>query len=244
MFAGIVCVSGAVGEDDQPFQFREPERFWMHQVVFQKRGIVIEDDDFIVRDRYWILDKSVIGQVVKVDSLARGVNLTVRFDEMGAGWQAKGINVRDRTLTTTQRSVTVRPERYGDGATVETDEVTFSCRIEGDRVDPDRCGLIVRREGNVIFVRFPSSLISLISPSVGDRVIRSFDWHDGLADGGSRPSGVDLEGSTDCFGIVERERDDKGFIDVRWERTGRRKRHRFDNVGYYDVQLVSDAGDP
>lgn len=241
--AFVVCLAWAwvcSAEDDRPYQFREPKQFWVHQVIFQKRGIVIEDDDFIVRQRYWILDRAVIGQVVQVNVLDEGIDLLVRFDNM-EGWQTKGINIRNRQVSRTERSVTIRPDYYGDGVEVDSDEVTFSYTIEGEEVAPDRCGLIVRREGNVVFVRFPSSLVSLVSPQVGDRVTRSFDWHDGFADGGSEPTGKGGEESSSCVGVVERERDEQGFIDVRWERTGRRKRHRFDNFGYYDVQLAAPA---
>lgn len=240
---GSSCCVAMGADDDRPHQFREPMEFWLHQMVFQKRGIVVEDDDYIVRQRYWVLDHSVCGQVVQVDATKDGTYLTVRFKSMGPGWQTQGVNIRNRTVTHSKRTVAIRDEPYGDGVEAEMDEVTFSYTIEGEEVDPLRCGVIVRREGNVVFVSFPSSLVSLVSPRVGDRVIRSFDWHDGFADGGSQAVGVDSAGLGDCFGVVERERDEKGFIDVRWERTGRRKRHRFDNCGYYDVRLVVAADD-
>jgi hypothetical protein len=239
-----MCLCVAAGaEERQPYQFREPKQFWMHQFVFQKRGIVVEDDDYIVRKRYWVLDTAVKGQVVQVDAIENGLDLTVRFDSMGSGWNTVGINVQNRRVTKTKRTETIRPDAYGDGTNIEVDEVTFSYTVEGEEVDHDRCGLIVRREGGVVFVRFPSSLLSLVSPRVGDRVARSFDWHDGFADGGRQSQGIDPQLPEGCYGIVESERDEKGFIDVRWERTGRRKRHRFDNFGFYDVQLVRPDGD-
>lgn len=238
--ACICCLGGSVAEDDRPYQFREPRQFWMHQIVFQKRGIVIEDDDYIVRKRYWVLDRAVVGQVVQVDPLEKGLDLLVRFDST-SGWQVKGSNIQNRRVSTTKRHETIRPNYSGDGLDIDSDEVTFSYTIEGEEVDPDRSGLIVRREGNVVFVRFPSSLISLVSPRVGDRVKRSHDWHDGFADGGLQPTGAAADQSAECVGIVERERDEQGFVDVRWERTGRRKRHRFDNFGYYDIQLAEPA---
>ena len=240
LFQGVFASESG---EDRPYQFREPKRFWLHQAVFQKRGIVIEDDDFIVRKRYWVLDRAVVGQVVQVDTLEKGLDLLVRFDSM-AGWQTTGMNIQNRMVAETERSVTIRQDYSGDGVEVDTDEVTFSYTIEGEEVDPDRCGVIERREGNVVFVRFPSSLMSLVSPRVGDRVTRSFDWHDGFADGGSDATGLGPEHPEECFGIVERERDEKGFIYVRWERTGRKKSHRFDNYGYYDVQLAVPAERP
>lgn len=237
-FAFVLLVaSQATAQDDGPYQFREPEKFWKDKVVFQKRGIVIEDDDFIVRKRYWVLDQSVTGQVVSVEPAdKKDVFLTVRFDGMGGGWRQRGINVRDRTVSRTRRDVTVRSDPYGDGANVNVDEVTFSYRIEGEQVDPNRCGVIVGREGPVTMVRFPNHIVSLVSPRKGDTVVRSWDWHDGFADGGRSARGRFETSFGECVGTVLCDRDEHGFIEVEWQKTKRKKSHRFDHFGYFDIE--------
>lgn len=243
----LICWSGLVvrgGDDDRPYQFRDPKRFWLRQQVVQRRGIVVEDDDYIVRRQYWVLDPTVVGQVTDVEVVKDGVFVTARFDGIGAGWQKCGINMQDRTVSKTSRATTIRPDSYGDVTDIQTDEVTFSYRLEGDEVDPAVCGLMVRNDGRVVVVRFPAALVSLVSPRVGDEVVRSWDWHDGFADGGDTAVGMQRGSAGDCVGVVESERDEKGFINVRWKQTGRRKSHRFDNFGYYDIQLANEPERP
>jgi hypothetical protein len=220
-----------------PFQVREPEMFWSGKTVFQKRGIVIEDEDFIIRERYWTLDQSVTGKVIDVE-LADGKDtfVTVGFDGMGGGWRAESVNIRDRVVSKTERTLTIRPDHYGDGTKVEVDEVTVTHRIEGDQVEPNRCGVLVRHEGAAIAVRFPGNLLSVVSPRKGDAVVRSWDWHDGFADGGLEPKGRGSEASRECVGRVVRDRDADGFLEIEWEKTKRKKLHRFDHAGYYDVE--------
>jgi len=223
----------------EPYQYENPRAFWLNKTVFQKRGIVIEDHDYIIRDRYWILDSKVYGQVTDVEQGDRQAWLIVQFEGgMGGGWQSKGVNVRDRRVVNKQRTVTIRNDPYGDGTRAHVDEISFSYRIEGEQVEPGRCGVIIRHEGRLTVVRFPASLMSLISPQVGDAVRRSWDWHDGVADGAARPTGKDT--CSACTGTVTKERDDKGFVDVRWNLTGRNKSHRFDNLGYYDIEPIDE----
>lgn len=244
-FLVLSCCCGVLAcggdDDDRPYQLREPKQFWLQQKIFQKRGIVVEDDDCIVRRQYWVLDQTVVGQVTDVEVVKDGVFVTARFDGIGAGWQKRGINMQDRRVSKTSRSTTVRPNPYGDGAEIRSDEVTFSYRLEGEEVDPSFCGLLLQHDERVVVVRFPAALVSLVSPRFGDEVVRSWDWHDGFADGGDTAVGMQHGSAGDCVGVVESERDDKGFINVRWKQTGRRKSHRFDNFGYYDVQLANDT---
>lgn len=246
LLASICCGGVFVhGEDDdRPYQFRDPKRFWLEQQVFQKRGIVVEDDDYIVRRCYWVLDPTVVGQVTDVEVVDDGAFLTVRFENIGGGWRKHGINMQDRAVSKTSRATTVRTDPYGDGADIQTDEVTFSYRIEGEEVDPAFCGLLLRIDDRMAVVRFPVSLVSLAPPRVGDEVVRSWDWHDGFADGGDRAVGMNSGSADDCVGVVESQRDDKGFVNVRWKQTGRRKSHRFDNFGYYDIQLSNETPEP
>jgi hypothetical protein len=233
--ADILVSTTLIGSE--PYQFRDPKAFWLDKTVFQKRGVVVEDQDLIIREQYWVLDRTVQGQVIEVEQGDAKVWLIVQFEGgMGGGWERKGINVRDRTIVRTQRTVTIRNDPYGDGGHVHVDEVSLAHRIEGDQIDSDRCGVIIRQEGRITVVRFPASLVSLTSPRVGEAVRRSWDWHDGLADGGTRPTGI--ETCSGCTGTVTKERDEKGFVDVRWNVTGRNKSHRFDHLGYYDVEPV------
>lgn len=237
----LVLVAGTASpeDDDRPSQVRDPQAFWQRKVVFQKLGIVIEDEDYIVRERYWVLDKSVTGSVTDVDVMADSTAVVeVRFDGRDRGWRQHGVNIRDRRVSRTNRTVNIRPEPYGDGLRVDADEVTFSYRIEGEEVDPARCGVIVRLEGDVTVVRFPCHLAALAAPRKGDVVMRSADWHDGFADGGTKPTGPLEQSSVACVGTVEGERDEDGFVAVRWHKTGRKKSHRFDHHGYYDIELV------
>lgn len=237
-FAACVC-GGVIDDEEGPVQFRDPKAFWMHKVVFQKRGIVIEDEDFIVRNAYWVLTPSAQGQVVGVEQVDRsGVFVEVRFDETNAGWNRHGINIRNRAMENRHRTVRIRPDPYGDGAEIEADEVTYSYTIEGVEVERSRCGLIIRREGDVTVVRFPCHLVALVSPLPGDTVQRSGDWQDGYSDGGRKPRGPHEGSANDCIGRVLSERDREGFVSVRWEKTGRKKLHRFDHLGYYDIEVV------
>jgi hypothetical protein len=64
---------------EQPSQFRNPVGFWSGRRVIQKRGIVIEDRDHIVRERYWVLDEYATGNVVEVSLVSTGARLRVRF---------------------------------------------------------------------------------------------------------------------------------------------------------------------
>ena len=210
----------------------------MHRNVVQKLGIVIEDEDYIIRKRYWVVDRSVVGQVVRVERVGERLFLTVQFPEMTAGWQERGINIQNRRVTTTQRTVQVRPESWSDGATIDVDEVTFTHEIQGEEVDSARCGLIILREGKALRVRYPSHLLASEPLRKGDTVMRSWDWHDGFADGGDTRVGSRREDPSACVGIVEAERDRNGFVSVKWIKTGRRKSHRFDHQGFYDIEKV------
>lgn len=230
----IVCAT--VAAEEIPFQSRDPENFWSEKIVIQKKGIVVEDEDCIVRRRYWVLDKSVTGRVVAVESVGQQVFLTVEYDGRGPGWVMTGINEQDRTVSNTQRNCRIRPDPYSDGTNVEMDEVTVTHSIQGVQMPPERCGLIVLEEGRAVRVRFPNHLIALESPRKKELVIRSWDWHDGHADGGDEPEGP-LRGPVgDRFGEVLTERDDKGFVKVLWHATGREKLHRFDRNGFYDIE--------
>ena len=240
LVVAIVALCGAQAEELKPYQFREPEKFWTGKKVIQKRGIVIEDPDYIVRNRYWVLDRSVTGRVVDVEAASgEKVFLSVRFDVVGAGWEEVGSPIRNRRVTNTRRTVRIRSDSYGEVAASEVDEVSFSYDIEGEQVEASRCGVIIAREGAVTVVRFPAMLISLVPLRKGDAVVRSDDWHDGFADGGDSPAGPHKSSMGDCVGVVTGERDKDGFVGVTWQKTGRKKSHRFDHRGYYDVQQAN-----
>lgn len=235
--AVLVCLfaSGAIAADSQaPYQEREPEKFWMQQTVFQKKGIVIEDSDYVVRKRYWVLDPTVKGRVVEVDRLLNEVLLSVRFQGISVGWREHGDSVRNRRVETTRRAV--RVNGWYEGGKVEADEVKFSYEIEGVKVSPERCGVITLREGQAVVVRFPSHLLSLEPLRKGDRVVRSWDWDGGFADGGNNATSSDQSTAAEFFGVVDSERDRHGFVAVTWAKTGRKKLHRYDHRGYFEIQ--------
>lgn len=230
---------GVASDDDTPFQYRSPMQFWAAKLVCQKKGIVIEDTDYIIRKRYWVLDRTLSGKVVDVEqSGGRKVFVTVRFDTSGGRWQEHGVNLQNRRVSTTKRTMRVRQDSYGDGYDVQEDQVTFSYDIQGEEVDPAKCGMLLRQEGDGAVVRFPVHLVSLAVLQKGDSVVRSWDWHDGFADGGNSPTGPRSEEDRGCVGTVEGDRDDDGFVNVKWEKTGRRKSHRFDHQGYYDIEKL------
>lgn len=232
------CATAAAKEI--PFQSSDPETFWTDKMVIQKKGIVVEDEDWIVRRRYWVLDKSVTGRVVAVESVGGQVFLTVEYDGRGPGWVMTGINEQDRTVSNTRRNYRIRPDPYSDGTDVEMDEVTVTHTIQGVQMPPERCGLIVFVEGRAVRVRFPVHLIALEGPRKKALVMRSWDWHDGHADGGDEPEGPLRGPVADRIGEVLMERDDKGFVKVLWHATGREKLHRFDRDGFYDIETVPD----
>jgi len=230
--SALTLVFGVCWADGEPYQKTEPEKFWMNRSVFQKKGIVIEDEDHIVRKRWWQLDSHATGKVIKVEVLAAGVFLHVRFEDGKRGWTERGVNRQNQRVTQGKRTTRIRPDSYGDGVTVEHDDVVWQYDIQGEEVEPRVCGLILEHGGGWVVVRFPSALIACVYPRKGDIVRRGADWSSG--EGGSADGGK----STSSIGEVLVERDKDGWVTVKWEKTGRTKDHRFDQRGYYDLEVM------
>jgi len=214
-----------------PSQHREPEKFWTGKKVFQKRGIVVEDQDFIVRDRYWELDTNAVGKVVGVRQTGMGPICRVVFVD-NEHWQKRGFEKKPVSQTVEKQSLQVTHAGY------EAVSISTSYRIEGVAVDRRLCGQIVSEDGTQRIVEFPAALLSRAMPRLNDKVVRGPDWCDGYADGGGVPIGQVEAGAAGCEGVVVKERDRDGNIDIEWVRTGRVTTHRFDSRDFYDIELA------
>lgn len=216
-----------------PAQLRDPERFWAGKKVFQKLGIVVVDKDFIVRDRYWELDANAVGKVVEVKQTGQGPMCRVSFANR-EHWQQRAFAKTPVATTTEKQTLQVTHAGY------EAVSISTSFRVEGVAVDRRYCGLVVNDDGgSEIIVEFPAALLSRAMPYLNDKVARGPDWCDGYADGGSVPIGqMEEEVAEGCEGIVVRERDGDGNIDVEWVLTGRVTTHRFDSRGFYDIERL------
>lgn len=223
---------------DKPAQNRDPVGFWENQRVFQKRGIVIEDKDYIVRERYWVLDETATGLVKEAIPLKDGARTRVVFANTN-GWQERGFEKRGKVVTERKSTMKVRSNYRGD-ADVETDEVSYSYRIEGVWVDPSTAGILSYDDNGKPVIEYPSTIIGLVRPQIGDTVIRSLDWCNGFADGGPSPFGLLALLPSACAGEVVAPRDEDGYVAVRWQNTGRKTSYRFDSHGFYDVNLAKN----
>lgn len=220
-----------------PTRDRDPKRFWLNQRVFQKDGIVVEDRDYIVRERYWILDSYDVGRVTEVKQGDDGTRCVVLFDS-DERWQQKGFDKKLDTVTAVESTVIPAREGFRVGCIVTT------YRNEGVAVDKARCGIIVRHANEeAVYVEFPAALLCYELPRVNDRVTRGPDWGDGYIDGWSEPIGP--SDSEKFYGEVFAPRDLDGSVDVFWPVTGRTTTHRFDNFGgFCDVQKIVDKPKP
>ena len=224
-----------------PLRDRDPEKFWgRHRRVCQTRGIVIKDQDYVVKykeGRWWKLDTHVVGTVVEVKRNDLGVIVQVLFQNRSL-WN-------EQTFTETPESVTTQTSEIKltrDG--VREDSVTYTRRQIGVAVPKEKCGLIVREEGDAAYVNFPELLLSYEIPVANDRVIRGPDWFDGYADGGETPFGDLGEGRNHYYGDVTENRDPDGNIEVSWIKTGRKTLHRFDSPSrHVDVEKLPPAND-
>jgi hypothetical protein len=219
-----------------PAQHRDPEKFWTGKKVFQKLGIVVEDRDFIVRDRYWEIDANAVGTVVRVRQDSIGPVCRVVFVST-EHWQQRGFEKKPVAMTTEKQALQVTHAGY------EAVSISTSYRIEGVAVDRRFCGLIVSEDGDGRSVEFPAALLSKAMPRLNDKVVRGPDWCDGYADGGAVPIGQIERVAEGCEGVVVKERDRDGNIDVEWLRTGRTTTHRFDSRDFYDIELCEKKED-
>jgi len=224
-----------------PLRDRDPEKFWgRHRRVCQTGGIVIKDKDYVVKykeGKWWKLDTHVVGTVVEVRRNDLGVIVQVLFQNRNL-WD-------EQTFTETPESVTTQTSEIKlTRAGVREDRVTYTRRQIGVAVPKDKCGLIVREEGDAAYVDFPEGLLSYEMPAANDRVIRGPDWFDGYADGGEAPFGDLGAGRDQYYGEVEKERDLNGNINVLWIKTGRKTVHRFDSPSrHVDVEKLPPAND-
>lgn len=235
-------------EWNEPLALRDPEKAWVGQPVFQKSGIVIEDSDYIVKQRYWTLDEKAIGTVAKVETVPNRPDLAklyVRFEgapDGSPGWTERGFEFGREVVSTTTGEKTIRNDSAG-GVRVESTESTVTRERNGQPVKESEVGLIMDRTDKFTTVRYPMPLVGRLRPQPGDIVVRGPDWCDGHADGGGRPFGAlrDAEenGTSKYAGIVLAERDVRtGFVAVFWKATNRKTRHRFDALGFYDIQVL------
>lgn len=241
IFSGDVTIGVAMDDLKKlatPMRERDPKKFWLNQVVFQKCGIVVEDRDYIIRKRYWFLDSYDVGRVTEVSEADDGIRCTVLFNS-NERWQQKGFDKALDSVTTV--NTTVMPAR--EGFRVESLVATY--RSEGVAVDKTKCGIIVRHANEkAVYVEFPAALLCYDLPRVNDRVERGPDWSDGYADGWSEPIGP--SDAKKYYGEVRAPRSLDGSIDVFWPVTGRTTSHRFDNFGgFFDVQkTTADRDEP
>jgi hypothetical protein len=215
-----------------PSQQRDPKRFWQGKKVFQKTGVVIEDKDYIVRERYWELGEHAIGKVAEVRPGAQGVVCRVIFGDR-EHWQQKGFEKKP-----VGESVVQEFQRSG----YEKTHVTTTYRIEGVAVEKQKVGLVIEDGPDGLVVDFPALLLSLSKPNLHDQVVRSADWFDGYADGAEVPYGSVGADPRRFAGVVVKERDIDGNVEVEWLSTGRISTHRFDARLFYDIELLERAG--
>jgi hypothetical protein len=219
-----------VESQKRPASQVDPRKFWGGRRVFQKRGIVVEDKDYIVRERYWWLDDRVIGRVVDVVETGGGWFCRVEFDKkMRANWQQKGFE--------RQPEREWRLEQKRDGYKTESFLVEY--RGEGVAVPRYACGLVVEERDGVAVVDFPSGLLSPELPRANDWVVRGPDWMDGYVDGAPVPIGPVADDKERFSGVVKSSRNSDGQIEVEWSVTGRTTVHRFDDArGFVDIDLL------
>jgi hypothetical protein len=216
-----------------PARQRDSKRFWLTAPVFQKNGIVIEDEDYIVRTKYYVLDSRAVGEVVDVRDTDEGAVCTVRFQDRSL-WQVNELN--KKPVSQTEAQTTMKVTR--DGLDAETIATTY--RIEGYAVSSSKCGVIKKQENEgTLLVEFPASLLSYELPRMGDKVVRGPDWQDGYVDGNDHPIGRPDKTVADYYGLVVENRNAEGYIHVKWAVTNRVTVHRFDNNGgFVDIQKL------
>jgi hypothetical protein len=211
-----------------PSQQRDPKLFWLGKKVFQKASIVVEDKDYIVRDRYWKLDEYAVGKVVEVRPGVQGAVCRVLFDDRRR-WQQKGFEKKPEGETVVQEF-----QRSG----YERTQVTTTYRIEGVAVEKQKCGLVVDDGPEEVVVEFPAPPLSLVKPHLHDQVIRGADWFDGYADGASVPYGRVGPDPGRFAGVGVKELDIDGNIEVERSVTGRISTHRLDARLFYDIEML------
>jgi hypothetical protein len=227
----------SIANHSVPFKIREPREFWINRQVHLKQpnNNVIEDQDYVVRERYWTLDASSIGTVVGVTLVEDTQVLRVRFDNRN-GWSEHGLEKREGVAV--QQQSTVTPN--GNGGVDMNSESTVR-RIEGERLfDEDECGVIIEQSDNITIVECPSVICTLPKPSVGELVTRGPDWQ-GFADGGNRRYGPNTGKPETFAGEVIEEIDRDNLVDIKWKKTGRISACRFDASGFYDIVVIPDS---
>jgi hypothetical protein len=212
-----------------PHQERNPAQFWKGKEVFQKRGIVVEDKDFVIRKRWWELSRYHVGTVQDVDVDHRGGSATVLFRNKPKWMEKPG---GPGQASSKEQSITVTRDGYPKHT------IAISSRAEGIAVDEKCCGLLIKEEAESCCVEFPWALLALVWPEMNDRVVRGPDWCDGYADGGNTPFGPNTNVDKKCIGVVRSSRDSQGYVEVEWEVTGRITSHRVDVRNFYDVLRV------
>lgn len=194
---------------------------WLKKVVVQRRGWVLDakDADNLIKDGYYVLDKSARGNVVSVNPATSTCD--VRFTDL-TGWRRIELSVKRRLKTV---------RNYDDYGNVFIEQWIE----EGLRVVPADHGKLLNdanAEGGAL-VRFPLKTLGMPPPSVGETVVRGPDWPanrrvDGCNDG---------ESMDPCTGTVVSDIDGDFYLLVKWHKTGLKEKHRFDCRRYYDVLL-------
>jgi hypothetical protein len=228
--------AGDVVRYSRPLRSLDPKTFWnRNRRVYQKSGILIEDDDYVVKERWWELDSRSVGSVVETRQTDRGWVVEVLF-ATDDGWQPRTFEKQLESETSEQKTVTLTRRGY------QAQTLTLTYKVNGVAVDRSQCGLIRRREAAAAYVEFPADLLSYELPRMNEQVMRGPDWFDGYADGGYVPFGNLGEQRGACLGSVTEERNDDGNITIRWDRTGRTSSYRFDNRhGFCDIEKVPDV---
>jgi len=222
-----------------PQQTRDPVGFWKARRAYQKSGVIVEDRDFVVRERYWIPESRDVGEVVKVTAGDNWVTCSGLY-RSASKWREQALP--ERPDSRTEKTMTIEVERPGPFEKVRIDTVTTTYHIEGLGVPPERVGVIVEETPEGTLVDTPSHLLRLELPRIRDVVIRGPDWANGYADGGAVGYGENPDSPEQYVGTVVTDRDADGNYDVEWSQTGRTGSYRFDDSrGYYDIVRMAGA---
>jgi hypothetical protein len=221
-----------------PAHRKDPEEFWVGKKVYPRRGIVVEDEFFIVdgeAKKCWTLDQFTPGTVEAVEEY-RGMPVAVVAFEDTELWMEGAVAQIELGVARAAQLLTV--ERYGEWV---DQSVTANPELGGFRVNRQDAGVIVNgtpREPGAVKVRFPIALLSVARPGFGARVKRSADWCFGHSDGGSVGFGLDPNADKDLLGTTLGTVDESGLVEVEWDYTYQRKFVRFGAQDCYDIVEV------
>jgi hypothetical protein len=214
----LTAVSAQPNELNLPVSVVDPV-FWKGKAVIQTRGFVLDigDEDHVVRQRYWRLGESAVGRVVSVHQLESSCD--VEF-ATAAGWEQRGFAAREVRAEEWE----VEKDQYGMPVRVRKSEFV----IEGVQVERGDHGVLkmVNKDDSRL-VRFPTNCLGLPVPRLGDKVTAGPDF--------PQRDPIFIQGD---IGRVITVRDADHYIGVEWERTGIKRKYRYDHRRCYDILRV------